>query len=738
MNMNMDMMVTEVEGRQQLRPDGSSDGDDNLAIAREAKTTLTSVSTGSIPTAAATADSHLPTLQDRPDPPEDDLPDDIITAPPPLDEDCVKLCEEGCSLPTPTLDDEDNDSNSDDELQSLCRQPSIITKTPSESDDPCLPEDTFSFLIYSRVRSRAFCLATFVLLFQITIYGVLAVEILDVRNGRNPLLLPVNVHPSVRAAEFLSTVVAIIIQDDARKAVTLLRDGFDQDLPKAFEGTTKAKWILSILLRAFVGMFGLFLTFLLIMQSTDVINLLLNFLAMEFVSQLDDLVFVLTREGFFGRRLQKEAKKLSNTFYRVSHLSADSRTASIVTKVYFIFLFTVMFAAWGYIVWNQKNGKYMCPQIFAQFGDEVAPMLGTFSGFFFLRNQRDYLIEHRWKQYVEGYRLSYTDEQGRVLLSYCNREKRWTLSLTDGYYRNPCVWIAASDQTIDDFDVVKTVNSQWVVRTPTKHKVGNIVPLSQHFLTCFECIGEIFDYDFDMCEYGACTQLAGKYKGHECKCNPGYYGLFCDNKPCQTLEIESEGFMKTGGPNPSYFDSKYGLIGAHTYAYPVYTSLGDNQTLSDDTDFILFTGARWILSYKSLFPELKDVNDVDGLVRYFSTKFHGLFSNYSTLYVSEPVTFAFGSAVDGMKSPIGMGWLHSSASASASDEVFDQQLHPDLQKGVIETSFFCAVCNKWTNPCLVGALCQSNGTCDCPEGYFGSMCQTPPEFTGNLTISNGA
>jgi len=69
---------------------------------------------------------------------------------------------------------------------------------------------------------------------------------------------------------------------------------------------------------------------------------------------------------------------------------------------------------------------------------------------------------------------------------------------------------------------------------------------------------------------------------------------------------------------------------------PISTSLDDNQTLSDGTDIILFTGVRWILSYKLLFPGLKDVNDVKELARYFS-QFHGHFTDYATSFVSEPV-----------------------------------------------------------------------------------------------------
>jgi len=69
---------------------------------------------------------------------------------------------------------------------------------------------------------------------------------------------------------------------------------------------------------------------------------------------------------------------------------------------------------------------------------------------------------------------------------------------------------------------------------------------------------------------------------------------------------------------------------------------------------------------------------------------------------------------------------------STSDEAFDQRLEPDLQKELIETSFFCAVCNNNTNLCSYGAVCQLDGICGyCPNDSSGTMCQIPPTSNGH-------
>lgn len=67
--------------------------------------------------------------------------------------------------------------------------------------------------------------------------------------------------------------------------------------------------------------------------------------------------------------------------------------------------------------------------------------------------------------------------------------------------------------------------------------------------------------------------------------------------------------------------------------------------------------------------------------------------------------------------PLGLQWFYPS----------DQRLKPDLQKGSIDISFSCAVCNNITNPCLRGAVCLPDGACDCSYayGYAGTRCEIP-------------
>lgn len=70
-------------------------------------------------------------------------------------------------------------------------------------------------------------------------------------------------------------------QDDIRNAMNLLRDWYKPNFFLPFEGAGKPKWALSIVLRVLEGTLGLFVSFMLIMQSENVVDLLLNFTGMS-------------------------------------------------------------------------------------------------------------------------------------------------------------------------------------------------------------------------------------------------------------------------------------------------------------------------------------------------------------------------------------------------------------------------------------------------------------------------
>jgi hypothetical protein len=176
----------------------------------------------------------------------------------------------------------------------------------------CLPAS-------SKTLSSPVLFAIVVFITQVAVFTLVAIDITDLENTGNILNIPHNVEAPVRVTEVLALIIAVLTQDDIRTSMNLLRDGYRQSYFGEFEGVTRTKWAISIVLRALEVLLGLFVTFLLVMQSENVLDLLLNFSAMEFVSLLDEAGFTLIKQGFVGSKMRKAAKRMSHTYYHVPH-----------------------------------------------------------------------------------------------------------------------------------------------------------------------------------------------------------------------------------------------------------------------------------------------------------------------------------------------------------------------------------------------------------------------------------
>ncbi len=170
---------------------------------------------------SSTNNDKQPTPQDRPG---DDV-SNVFTTSPLDDYGRVNLCEEGCSSP-PAPSDKDNAVVCEEVLS-----PAHI----GDNDDKdtfyksSLPEDTFSFLLYSNVPSGPFFCAIIVFSLQIAIYAIIALNIIDLSNEKNPVNFPPDVDVPVRISEAFAIAIAIMSQDDVRKALVLLREQFYQE-----------------------------------------------------------------------------------------------------------------------------------------------------------------------------------------------------------------------------------------------------------------------------------------------------------------------------------------------------------------------------------------------------------------------------------------------------------------------------------------------------------------------------
>eukprot|EP00559_Dactyliosolen_fragilissimus_P000063 CAMPEP_0184874166 /NCGR_PEP_ID=MMETSP0580-20130426/42242_1 /TAXON_ID=1118495 /ORGANISM="Dactyliosolen fragilissimus" /LENGTH=891 /DNA_ID=CAMNT_0027377145 /DNA_START=1139 /DNA_END=3811 /DNA_ORIENTATION=+ len=428
---------------------------------------------------------------------------------------------------------------------------------------------------------------------------------------------------------------------------------------------------------------------------------------MEFISYLDDVVFLLCKWGYFGKYLKYDAVLVqSATFTRIKPNQIWAR--SLCRTLGLVSIWVSCIGWWVIIVLKQMKGGYLCPNIYVQFGDEILPDLGVFSGMYAIDYKK--IIDNR-VVYVEQRDLTLFEKAKPATFTFCTEEESWLFNYDDDSEHSPtkdkCEWKAKSDSVdvsnSESYDIMLS-NSHWYAR----NKRDIEIPLQHFSMKCIYCSSDV---DCGGAERGICT------KNHACHCNEGYFGNFCDLEViCKSVVVDENFGIFRGN---RLLADKYAPMkddnGAMIKAYgrPVFSSSNQTTATDDSEDMILYTGRRWILTSSDAIS----VDNFSGrnisLKKFISTYFHAYWSKYSAYFMSEPVD------VDTPKNilePVNIRWYHASIKK---EEGYIQTTA--LEK---DSSFICATCSS-ENLCAYGNRCI-NETCHCSDGSYGSLCHIPP------------
>jgi hypothetical protein len=86
----------------------------------------------------------------------------------------------------------------------------------------------FSFLLCSKILSHPFVLGVTIFIFLITIYSILAVDLIK-QFSDNPLGILANVETTVRGTQFLALIVAVLTQADIQISLEQVNEGYNKD-----------------------------------------------------------------------------------------------------------------------------------------------------------------------------------------------------------------------------------------------------------------------------------------------------------------------------------------------------------------------------------------------------------------------------------------------------------------------------------------------------------------------------
>ena len=116
---------------------------------------------------------------------------------------------------------------------------------------------------------------------------------------------------------------------------------------------------------------------ILILQSDNVFDLTLNFTGLGFVSELDDVAFLLAGEGFFGNTLKKSTEQVKTRTYR-----AVGTENWCIRVTLWLVIAVGLYTWYGVVVFRQEVGDVTCPGYYVTFDDPVIPSMETFTGMY--------------------------------------------------------------------------------------------------------------------------------------------------------------------------------------------------------------------------------------------------------------------------------------------------------------------------------------------------------------------
>ncbi|KAL7548821.1 hypothetical protein ACHAWF_012095 [Thalassiosira exigua] len=417
--------------------------------------------------------------------------------------------------------------------------------------------------------------------------------------------VPANVLSAVRAAQYLSILVTLLMEEEIPTGLYQLRMIPKESLRQKFPQMKYRKFILASVLRLLNGYFFLVNVLLVLIYATGVLEIFYDVLALQFVQQLDDIAFSLAKIDVFGKALQRActAKCFETEFER--QRTGKSKRLSIFLKAIYFFNLFGMFAAMAVISVKQTKGDYYDEKITVDFGDtiwarawvkipswlpeylqtspvgEYEPWTLVYSYFNGVFEKEDELLDGRpvYKERRKSDRSPF-EQKVPAAIRYCADIKAWVFTHESISRIKPsnsskrsmqgCNWLLRSPET-DEFDLLNVVGN-WKVWVGT---IGN-ADVSIASTECAE--------DSDCNLNGECVDgICNCYK------NSGalYLGTHCEvtlRDDCQT--ITGEGTNETHsvvslseltGNNAGSNDALVQL-----YSRPAYTYQRGTSTLTDE------------------------------------------------------------------------------------------------------------------------------------------------------------
>ena len=363
----------------------------------------------------------------------------------------------------------------EDKVSDMVELEKRISKLEVKSDegDPCeeYPRDCYAFIALNMpesIEKSIFVLfGLMVFLFQILFLLLLIVggtmkKYGTVEDSGNPAdtgfarFIPPNASTIVRASQVLSLLAYVVFPQS-----TL------QDVVNAFRFWSSGDscdpvWCIrfSCALKGFQGVTAIIAAWLLVMTSTTVVDIILNFTAITFISDLDELAFNLAESGMVGAALKEESERIAK---KKIPACLDKKSKRDCCWIVMACTAGVLFASMIYVMDTQGGDTWTTKILRVEFNDED---FKQYSGCFHMNTESTSFKRHTYN--------GIGDNLKNVSFRYCRDNRQWRIFDGIGDNFKPCddddnvngTELARSSKT-DYFDISTSFEEPWVSSSGT-------------------------------------------------------------------------------------------------------------------------------------------------------------------------------------------------------------------------------------------------------------------------------
>ena len=253
--------------------------------------------------------------------------------------------------------------------------------------------------------------------------------------------------------------------------------------------------VICAMLRILMGYLFIVNMFVVVIQTTRVIDIFFNVLALEFLERVDDIAFRLAKMDVFGKRMKiASTRKCFRAEFEKLPFSRRKKMTVFVKAIYII-NFCALMTGLTLITIQQADGAYQCTSITVTLSDDIWESdiiyLNSTGGEEILTF--DLMYSYFNGVYVKngthGGRPRYTEQNKfddhpyrrttGATIQYCPEEGAWVFMhelIRKGMNRtqNACPWLVRSPDT-DSYDLLEVVSGDWIIWTVQYNNYQTII-----------------------------------------------------------------------------------------------------------------------------------------------------------------------------------------------------------------------------------------------------------------------